>query len=139
MKEIQTALTSVFRLVLQGACWTTMRTRSLPTWISSGLPSWTGMVLPSTLISSGGTLGVAGAPAALVAADAPLVLAAVVVAAPCPDSAVGWLGFAASPVRVKRVVATMRHVEGVQVRRSPGVSTSTCSCGASASLFQSAS
>src|SRR5947209_7245618 len=48
-----------------GACWTTMRTRSLPTWISSGLPSCMGMVLPLTLISSGGTF--------VVVADAPVV------------------------------------------------------------------
>src|SRR5437763_5020367 len=39
----------------QGAGWTTMRTRSLPTWISSGVPSCMGMVLPLPLITSGGT------------------------------------------------------------------------------------
>src|SRR2546423_7545541 len=50
-----------------GACWTTMRTRSLPTWISSGLPSCMGMVLPLTLISSGGKFVAADAPVGVVA------------------------------------------------------------------------
>src|SRR2546423_10558489 len=80
-----------------GACWTTMRTRSLPTWISSGLPSCMGMVLPLTLISSGGTLVVADAPVVVVAPVA-LVLTApgvVSVVALCPVSAGGGGGRAA--------------------------------------------
>ena len=102
------------------------------------------MVLPLTLISSGGTL-VAVAPVVVVALLVLVLAAAAVVSVVvfCPVSAgggaVGSRGFATSPVRVSRVVATMRHVEGVQVRRRPGVSTSTCSLGARASNFQSPS
>src|SRR5205085_2720824 len=104
-----------------GACWTTMRTRSLPTWISSGLPSCIGMVLPLTLISSGGTfVVVADAPVVVVALLVLVLAAAAVVSVVvfCPVSAgggaVGSRGFATSPVRVKRVVATIRQVEGVK-------------------------
>src|SRR2546423_1446495 len=80
---------SAFILPLHGACWTTMRTRSLPTCISSGLPSCMGMVLPLTLISSGGTLAGAFAPAVL---EAAAVLA--------PDGGAGAADF--SPVSAGR-------------------------------------
>src|SRR2546423_7956798 len=115
----QSAIRNADSAIPHGTCWTTMRTRSLPTCISSGLPSCTGMVLPLTLISSGGTLVAADAPVIVVALvvlalAAPVVVVSVV--AFCPVSAgggaVGSRGLAMSPVRVKRVVATTRHVEG---------------------------
>src|SRR5687767_12390566 len=94
-----------------------------------------GMVLPLTLISRGGAVEAAAGVSVGGVVDGGG--AVFVAGAVSTGDAVPAGGFATSPVRVSIVVATTRHVAGAQVRRSPGVSTSTCSVGAKASSFQS--